>query len=149
METTSVDLKGVPPTSTTITQKPESNTTAMIIVAGLFFILGFATWLNGSLMPYLKQILSLTPFQASLILFSFYISVTFTALPSSWVIRKIGYKKGMAGGMAIMMVAGLLFIPAAKTQTFALFLLAQLIMGAGQTLLQTAVNPYVVRLGPE
>ncbi len=55
----------------------------------------------------------------------------------------------MALGMAVMMVAGLLFIPAAKSQFFPLFLLAQLVMGAGQTLLQTAVNPYVVRLGPE
>lgn len=129
--------------------KPKSSVVPMAIVAVLFFILGFATWLNGSLMPYLKQILQLSPFQASLILFSFYIAVTFTALPSAAIIRKIGYKNGMALGMATMMIAGLLFIPAAKTQTFALFLFAQLVMGAGQTLLQTAVNPYVVRLGPE
>lgn len=135
---------------TTVTQeKKQSNALPMIIVAGLFFILGFATWLNGSLMPYLQQILQLTPFQASLILFSFYIAVTFTALPSAAIIRKVGYKNGMALGMATMMVAGLLFIPAAKTQVFALFLFAQLVMGAGQTLLQTAVNPYVVRIGPE
>lgn len=136
-------------TTLTQTQTAKSNTVPMVIVAALFFILGFATWLNGSLMPYLKQILQLTPFQASLILFSFYIAVTFTALPSAWVIRKVGYKTGMALGMATMMVAGLLFIPAAKTQVFGLFLFAQLVMGTGQTLLQTAVNPYVVRIGPE
>jgi len=130
-------------------EKKQSNALPMVIVAGLFFILGFATWLNGSLMPYLQQILQLTPFQASLILFSFYIAVTFTALPSAAIIRKVGYKNGMALGMGTMMVAGLLFIPAAKTQVFPLFLLAQLVMGAGQTLLQTAVNPYVVRIGPE
>ncbi|MDO6428816.1 sugar MFS transporter [Thalassotalea sp. 1_MG-2023] len=133
----------------TVTEKKQSSVVPMAIVATLFFILGFATWLNGSLMPYLKQILDLTPVQASLILFSFYIAVTFTAIPSAAVIRKVGYKNGMALGMATMMVAGLLFIPAAKTQIFALFLFAQLIMGVGQTLLQTAVNPYVVRLGPE
>lgn len=125
-------------------ESKRSSVIPMAIVAGLFFILGFATWLNGSLMPYLKQILQLTPLQASLILFSFYIAVTFTALPSAWVIRKVGYKTGMAMGMGIMMIAGLLFIPAAKTQVFALFLFAQLVMGTGQTLLQTAVNPYVV-----
>nr|WP_286233724.1 sugar MFS transporter [Thalassotalea sediminis] len=134
---------------TVSTEKKQSSAVPMAIVATLFFILGFATWLNGSLMPYLKQILDLTPVQASLILFSFYIAVTFTAIPSAAVIRKVGYKNGMALGMATMMVAGLLFIPAAKTQVFALFLFAQLIMGVGQTLLQTAVNPYVVRLGPE
>lgn len=130
-------------------ESQKSNALPMIIVAGLFFILGFATWLNGSLMPYLKQILQLSPFEASLILFSFYIAVTFTALPSATIIRKVGYKNGMALGMATMMIAGLLFIPAAKTQVFALFLFAQLIMGTGITLLQTAVNPYVVRIGPE
>jgi glucose/galactose transporter len=130
-------------------EKNQSNAVPMIIVAGLFFILGFATWLNGSLMPYLKQILQLTPFEASLIIFSFYIAVTFTALPSAIVIRKVGYKNSMALGMGTMMIAGLLFIPAAKTQIFPLFLLAQLVMGTGQTLLQTAVNPYVVRIGPE
>jgi glucose/galactose transporter len=134
----------------TITEeKQQSSVLPMAIVAVLFFILGFATWLNGSLMPYLKQILQLSPFQASLIIFSFYIAVTFTALPSAWLIRKVGYKNGMALGMGVMMVAGLLFIPAAETQVFALFLLAQLVMGTGQTLLQTAVNPYVVRIGPE
>ncbi len=127
----------------------QSSIVPMAIVATLFFILGFATWLNGSLMPFLQQVLQLSPFQASLIIFSFYIAVTFTALPSAMIIRKVGYKNGMALGMATMMVAGLLFIPAAKTQLFALFLFAQLVMGAGQTLLQTAVNPYVVRIGPE
>ncbi|MBZ9611479.1 N-acetylglucosamine MFS transporter NagP [Rheinheimera maricola] len=129
--------------------KARSSVIPMAIVAILFFVLGFATWLNGSLMPYLKQMLQLTPLQASLVLFSFYIAVTFTALPSAWLIRKVGYKNGMALGMAIMMLAGLLYIPAAQTQTFALFLLAQLVIGTGQTLLQTAVNPYVVKIGPE
>lgn len=136
-------------TTQVIDTSTKSSVVPMAIVAMLFFILGFATWLNGSLMPYLSQILKLTPFQGSLILFSFYIAVTFTALPSATVIKKVGYKNGMALGMAVMMVAGLLFIPAAKSQFFPLFLLAQLVMGAGQTLLQTAVNPYVVRLGPE
>ncbi len=130
-------------------EKQKSSALPMMIVAGLFFILGFATWLNGSLMPYLKQILQLTPFEASLIVGSFYIAVTFTALPSASIIRKVGYKNGMALGMATMMIAGLLFIPAAETQIFPLFLFAQLVMGTGITLLQTAVNPYVVRLGPE
>ncbi|MGJ8691209.1 MAG: N-acetylglucosamine MFS transporter NagP [Thalassotalea sp.] len=138
-----------PTKSAKVTKPNKSSIVPMAIVAVLFFILGFATWLNGSLMPYLSQILDLSPFQGSLILFSFYIAVTFTALPSATLIRKVGYKNGMAIGMGVMMLAGLLFIPAAKLQLFPLFLFAQLVMGTGQTLLQTAVNPYVVRLGPE
>lgn len=71
-----------------------SSVVPMAIVAVLFFILGFATWLNGSLMPYLSQILQLTPFQGSLILFSFYIAVTFTALPSAVLIKKLAIRTG-------------------------------------------------------
>ena len=130
-------------------QGTRSNAIPMAIVAALFFILGFTTWVNGSLMPYLQQVLQLSAFEASLILFSFYIAVTFSALPSAALIRRVGYKNGMVLGLCAMMVAGLLFIPAAKTQMFALFLFAQLVMGSGITLLQTAVNPYVVRIGPE
>lgn len=132
--------------------KPEKYPHALIplsMIAGLFFIFGFVTWLNGSLMPYLEVVLALTPFQASFILFSFYIAVTVFALPSSWVIRKVGYKNGMAIGLAAMATAALIYIPAAKTHWFGLFLVGQFMMGAGQTLVQTAVNPYVVKMGPE
>lgn len=132
---------------------PPANSKGMLLplamIAGLFFIFGFVTWLNGSLMPYLELVLNLTPFQGSFILFSFYIAVTVFSLPSSWVIRKVGYKNGMAIGLGVMAFAALLFIPAAKTHWFALFLVAQFTMGAGQTLVQTAVNPYVVKMGPE
>ncbi len=121
----------------------------LVMIAGLFFIFGFVTWLNGSLMPYLEIVLALTPFQASFILFSFYIAVTVFSLPSSWVIRKVGYKNGMAIGLGVMASAAFLYIPAAKTHWFGLFLIAQFMMGAGQTLVQTAVNPYVVKMGPE
>lgn len=127
----------------------KSNALPMAIVAGLFFILGFATWLNGSLMPYLQQLFDLSAAKATLVLFSFYIAVTFAAIPSAMLISKVGYKNGMALGMGVMMLGGLCFIPAAQTQSFGVFLFAQLLMGSGITLLQTAVNPYVVRLGPE
>ncbi|HSC68311.1 MAG TPA: sugar MFS transporter [Cellvibrio sp.] len=128
---------------------PKSAFLPLAMIAGMFFIFGFVTWLNGSLMPYLEVVLALTPFQASFILFSFYIAVTVFALPSSWVIRKVGYKNGMAIGLAAMASAALIYIPAAKTHWFGLFLIGQFMMGAGQTLVQTAVNPYVVKMGPE
>ena len=72
-------------------------------------------------MPFLQQVLQLTPFQASLILFSFYIAVTFAALPSAMVIRKVGYKNGMALGMATMMIAGFLFIQLRKPKYLGCF----------------------------
>lgn len=136
-------------TATNTQDKKSSSLLPLMMIAGMFFIFGFVTWLNGSLMPYLEVVLALTPFQASFILFSFYIAVTVFALPSSWVIRKVGYKNGMAIGMAAMACAALIYIPAAKTHWFGLFLIGQFMMGAGQTLVQTAVNPYVVKMGPE
>lgn len=136
-------------TTANIQEKHSNAFIPLAMIAGLFFIFGFVTWLNGSLMPYLELVLNLTPFQASFILFSFYIAVTVFALPSSWVIQKVGYKNSMAIGMAIMACAALLYIPAAKSHWFGLFLIAQFAMGAGQTLVQTAVNPYVVKMGPE
>lgn len=134
---------------TAVLTDQKSNIIPMAIVAGLFFILGFATWLNGSLMPYLELVLSLSPVQASFVLSSFYIAVVVFSLPSAWVIRRVGYKNGMALGMLGMALAVFMFIPAAKTQWFGLFLTAQFMLGAAQTLLQTAVNPYVVKIGPE
>lgn len=121
----------------------------LAMIAGLFFIFGFVTWLNGSLMPYLELILKLNPVQAYLIISSFYFSVCIFSIPSSWIINSVGYKNGMALGLGVMAAAALFYIPAAKAQSFLLFLLAQFVMGAGQTLVQTAVNPYVVKMGPE
>lgn len=135
--------------STTEPLSSPSNFIPLAIVAGLFFILGFVTWLNGSLLPYLEEVLSLTPFHASLILFAFYVSSTLVAVPSVSLIARVGYKNSMALGLLGMATAALTFIPAAISQTFALFLLAQFLMGASLTLLQTAANPYVVKIGPE
>ena len=126
----------------------KSNVIPMAIIAVLFFIFGFVTWLNGSLIPYLKILCDLGSTQALLVTFAFYIAYTVLALPMAAVIRRTGYKRGMAIGLVVMAVAALVFIPAALTKSFPLFLGALFMLGAGLTLLQTASNPYVVHLGP-
>jgi len=65
------------------------------------------------------------------------------------LIKRVGYKNGMAIGCAIMALSALMYIPAAKLQMIEIFLFAQLMIGVGQTVLQTAVNPYVVKMGSE
>ncbi|MCW8953579.1 MAG: sugar MFS transporter [Sulfurimonas sp.] len=120
----------------------------MIIIGILFFIFGFVTWLNGSLIPFLKVICDLNDFQALFVTFVFYIAYTVMALPMSYVLEKTGYKDGMALGLAVMVVGSLLFIPAAISASFMLFLLALFTLGTGLTILQTASNPYVVCIGP-
>lgn len=120
----------------------------MSIIGILFFIFGFVTWLNGSLIPFLKIICDLNDFQALFVTFAFYISYTVMALPMAAVLRKTGYRDGMALGLFIMVIASLAFIPAALSANYLVFLLALFIMGAGLTILQTASNPYVVLIGP-
>lgn len=120
----------------------------MVIIGTLFFVFGFVTWLNGSLIPFLKIVCELNEFQALLVTFAFYIAYTFMALPASFVLRKIGFKTGMVAGLGVMALGALLFIPAAKTSTYFLFLTALFVLGAGLTLLQTASNPYIVCIGP-
>ncbi|MBC3911458.1 sugar MFS transporter [Undibacterium umbellatum] len=120
---------------------------AMFFISLLFFILGFATWLNGSLIPFLKIVCDLNNFQALWVTFAFYIAYTVMALPSAAILSRTGYKNGMTLGLGIMAVGALLFIPAAKSSYYGLFLLALFTLAAGMTLMQTAINPYIVCIG--
>lgn len=120
----------------------------IIIIAGLFFIFGFVTWINGALIPFMKTINELTDSQSYLVASASYISFVVMALPASQIINKIGYKKGMSLGLIIMAVGALVFIPAANARTYWMFLTAIFIQGIGMTLLQTASNPYITILGP-
>ena len=121
-----------------------------IIILGVFyFIFGFVTWLNGTLIPYLKIACQLeSDLQAYLVTFAFYISYFVMALPSSFVLRRTGFKGGMILGLLVMAVGALVFIQAAQVRSFALFLSGLFVIGTGLSLLQTAVNPYVTILGP-
>ncbi len=121
----------------------------MAIIGLLFFIFGFVTWLNGSLIPFLKIICDLNDFQALFVTFAFYISYTVMALPMAGVLAKTGYRNGMSLGLVIMVIGSLLFIPAASSANYMVFLTALFVLGTGLTILQTASNPYVVLLGPK
>jgi glucose/galactose transporter len=120
---------------------------SITIIGALFFIFGFVTWLNGILIPYLKIACELTNFQALFVAFAFYISYTVMALPSSWLLKKTGFKKGMMAGLLIMAFGTLLFIPAAWSRIYGLFLTGLFVMGTGLAILQTASNPYITIIG--
>jgi glucose/galactose transporter len=129
--------------------RQQSQSFSLFIIGILFFVFGFITWINSQLIPFLKQACELkTDTQAYLVTFAFFISYFVTSIPSSYILKKTGFAKGIALGLLIMAGGSLLFIPAAKYQVYALFLIALFIQGAGLTLLQTASNPYVVILGP-
>ena len=120
----------------------------MIIIAALFFIFGFVTWLNSVLIPFLRQACELTDFQAYLVTFAFYISYFVMAIPSSLILKKTGYAKGMSIGLGVMALGSLIFIPGAMLRSYPVFLLGLFVQATGMTLLQTASNPYITILGP-
>jgi len=126
----------------------KKNFFALSVIGSMFFILGFITWLNGMLIPHLKTVCELTNFQALFVTFSFYISYTIMAFPSSWILDKIGFKNGISIALWIMGLGALIFIPAATSRTYIFFLSGLFILGTGMALLQTAINPYITILGP-
>ncbi|TGV04620.1 sugar MFS transporter [Flavivirga rizhaonensis] len=126
----------------------KNNLVPIAIIAGLFFVFGFVTWINGALIPFMKTINELTDAQSYLVASASYISFVVMALPASYIINKIGYRKGMSLGLFIMAIGALVFIPAAEARTYWVFLTGIFIQGLGMTLLQTAANPYITILGP-
>lgn len=133
---------------TAIHIEKRSSIIPMIILTALFFILGFVTWLNGPLIPFFELACELSSSQAYFVTFAFYIAYFVMAIPSSWVIEKVGYKNGISLGLLIIAAGAFMFYPAAESRTFLLFLIALFVMGTGLAILQTASNPYVVVIGP-
>ncbi|WP_138991869.1 sugar MFS transporter [Larkinella sp. C7] len=120
----------------------------LLIVGMLFFIFGFVTWVNGVLITFFKQAFQLSTVGSNLVVSAFFISYTLMAIPSSWLLKKTGFKNGMSLGLIIMAIGTITFIPAAKAVSYPLFLVGLFLIGIGLTVLQTASNPYVTILGP-
>jgi len=121
---------------------------SMIILACLFFIFGLVSWVNTILIPYFQLTLQLSSFQSYLVTFAFYIAYLIMAIPSSFLLNKVGYKKGMMFGLWCMALGALLFVPAAYWRIYQVFLLGLFLLGVGLAILQSAANPYVTIVGP-
>ena len=121
---------------------------SMIILAVLFFIFGLVSWVNTILIPYFQLTLQLSNFQSYLVTFAFYIAYLLMAIPSSFLLNKVGYKRGMMFGLWCMAIGALLFVPAAYWRIYQLFLLGLFLLGVGLAILQSAANPYVTIVGP-
>ena len=122
---------------------------SIAIVAVMFFIFGFVSWINAILIPYFKIGCELTNFQAYLVTFAFYISYFIISVPASFLLQKVGFKKGIMYGFWIMSIGAFIFIPAAYSRTYSVFLMGLFTLGAGLAILQTAANPYITILGPK
>jgi glucose/galactose transporter len=118
------------------------------IIGVLFFVFGFVTWVNAILIPYFKIACELDNFQSYLVAFAFYISYLVVSLPAAYLLRKIGFKKGMMLGFWIMSLGAFTFVVAALYRAYPGFLSGLFAIGAGLAILQTAANPYITVLGP-
>ncbi len=118
------------------------------IIGILFFIFGFVTWINSSLIVILRTACELNDFQVYFVTSAFYISYFVMALPSSAVLKYTGFRNGMSVGLWVMALGAVIFIPAALTRSYALFLTGLFVLGTGLAILQTATNPYVTIIGP-
>jgi len=116
-------------------------------ITSLFFLWGFAHNLNPILIPHLKKACVLSDFQSALIDSAFFMAYFLVAVPAGLVLRRWGYKNGILAGLLLFAAGAFLFIPAADSRQFSLFLLALFIIASGLTFLETAANPYVTVLG--
>jgi FHS family L-fucose permease-like MFS transporter len=132
-----------------MTHKQKNYRNAFIFLTSLFFLWGFITVLVDSLIPRIRDLFTLTYFQAGLVQFAFFGAYFVLSIPAGFMLSKIGYKKGIVLGLITMAVGCALFYPAASYRTFSIFLLAYFILAGGITILQVAANPYVAVLGSE
>jgi len=133
------------------TQPHDSNSQmikSLAIIGGLFFIMGFFTWLNGPLITFVRLAFELNDVNAFLILMVFYLSYFMLALPASWILGRTGLKKGIALGLVVMAVGAAAFGQFATHRWYPGALGGLFTIGGGLALLQTAINPYVSILGP-
>ena len=126
----------------------KTDTRAMSVATSLFFMVGFLTCLNDIVIPHLKSIFDLNYAEAMLVQFAFFTSYFVFSYPSGTIVEKFGYKKTMVVGLLIMACGAAGFIPAAKLAVFGIFLGALIVLAAGMTVVQVAVNPYVTVIGP-
>ncbi|MCH5682823.1 MFS transporter [Niabella sp. W65] len=137
-------------TTNITTQGPDSKriVVSISIIAVVFFVIGFISWVNAILIPYFKIACELTTFESYFVTFAFYISYLVISVPASYMLKRTGFKKGMAIGFAVMALGAFIFIPAAATRTYGMFLTGLFALGTGLSVLQTAANPYITILGP-
>jgi len=139
--------KVIPAATAISSLSKRDNFISISIIGILFFIFGFVSWVNAILIPYFKIACELTNFQSYFVTFAFYISYFIMSVPSAYLLKKAGFKKGMMTGFWTMAAGAFIFVPAALTRTYGIFLAGLFTIGAGLAVLQTAANPYVTILG--
>lgn len=124
-----------------------SHRAALTLLASLFFMWGFITVINNTLLPHLRSVFELSYTQATLIESVWFIAYFVASMPSAWLIERIGYQRALVLGLAVMAVGALGMVPAARVPSYAITLVSLFVIASGITLLQVAANPYVAVIG--
>lgn len=130
------------------TKNPKSHIVPLVIIGMMFFTVGFALGINSYLVPLLQEALHVSSGQSYMLLAATFAAFLLLSYPATALITRIGYKRTMILSFGVFAVGFLLFIPSARLQSLPLFMLASFICGAGNTILQAAINPYATFLGP-
>ncbi|MFM6853341.1 MAG: sugar MFS transporter [Sphingopyxis sp.] len=120
---------------------------ALALLASLFFMWGFITVINNTLLPHLRSVFDLNYTQTTLIESVWFIAYFVASLPAAWLIKRIGYKRAIVAGLVIMAVGALGMVPAARMPSYAITLVSLFVIASGIALLQVAANPYVAVIG--
>lgn len=120
-----------------------------ILVTSLFFLWAFLHNINPILIPHLKKACQLSDTQSAFIDTAVYLGYFSIALPAGWMMHKYGYKNAILVGLLLYGLGALLFIPAAGTRDYSVFLAGLFVMAGGATFLETVANPYITKLGDE
>jgi FHS family L-fucose permease-like MFS transporter len=121
---------------------------ALSLLASLFFMWGFITVINNTLLPHLRSVFELNYLQTTLIESTWFMGYLLASIPAAKLIERIGYQKSLVVGLAIMTVGSLGMIPAARLPSYEITLVSLFTVSCGIALLQVAANPYVAVIGP-
>ena len=121
---------------------------ALTLLASLFFMWGFITVINNTLLPHLRSVFDLSYTQTTLIESVWFIAYFFASIPSAKLIERVGYQRAMVFGLGLMAAGALMMVPAARLPSYGVTLVALFVIASGITLLQVAANPYVAVVGP-
>jgi FHS family L-fucose permease-like MFS transporter len=133
---------------TTAAGPATSYRSALTLLASLFFMWGFITVINNTLLPHLKSVFELDYTRTTLIESVWFIAYFFASIPSAKLIERIGYQKSLVTGLLIMAAGALGMVLAASLPSYGVTLVMLFVIASGITLLQVAANPYVAVVGP-
>lgn len=120
---------------------------ALTLLASLFFMWGFITVINNTLLPHLRSVFDLSYTQTTLIESVWFIAYFVASIPSAKLIERIGYQKSLVIGLLIMAAGALGMMLAASIPSYGITLVMLFVIASGITLLQVAANPYVAVVG--